>query len=124
VCGDDDTGRACTVRRAADRAEVAWVGHPIEDGQHGPLDRRELVGVGVAIWLDHRDHSLVVARPGPVEEVTLELELRLRLAEPRLGLDRALGCPELEHLAPAAQRFPHRPTAVDQIAAHGRVTSV
>ena len=100
--------------------EVARVGDPVEHRQQRPLGRGELVGVGVAIRLHEGEHALVVAGLRAVGEVAVGLRLRPGLGEPRLGLERALGRPDLEHLAPAAQRLADGPAAVDEVRRHER----
>ena len=63
----------------------------------------------------------MVARAGRLGEIALELRLDARLldvAQPLLRLERVLARPELEHLAPPAQRLAHRPAPVDEVAAH------
>ena len=51
-------------------------------------------------------------------EVALGTLPGLGLGQPGLGADGPLGRPELEHLAPAAERLPDGPPAVDEVAAH------
>ena len=118
---DDDARRARAFGAPADRAEVPRIAHLVETGEQRPVGRGQLVGVGVLVRLAPREHALVVARAGGLGDVLLELHLdaRLRrLAQPGLALDRALGRPELEHLALAAERLAHGPAAVDLLARH------
>ena len=115
----DDARRARTVGAAADRAEVARIGHPVEHREERLRLRGQLVRVGVAIGLDHRDEPLVVARRGPLGQVALALHLRARLGQPRLGLQRAFGRPHLEHRTPAAQRLTDGLAAIDEVRCHG-----
>ena len=77
----------------ADRSEVPRIGDAIEDREQRTLRRSELVRVGVAVRLDEREHALMVARLRAVGELALRLQLRARVGEPLLGLDRALGRP-------------------------------
>src|SRR5207302_11427223 len=122
VGGQHDARRAGTLRAAADRAEVAWVADLVEAGDERALPRRELVRVGIAVGLAPGEDALVVARPGGVVQVALELDLdaRLaRLAEPPLGLDGPIARPELEHLAVGSpERLAHRTASVDLLARH------
>ena len=64
----------------------------------------------------------MVPRAGRFGQVPLGLDVvpdtLTWLAEPWLRLERALGHPELEHLARAAQRLAYRPPAVDLLARH------
>src|SRR5581483_4244295 len=115
---DDDAGRPRPLGAPADGAEVARVGDAVEDGEEGPLGRRELVGVRVAEGLDAGERALVVAGAGELGELALGPQAGLRLGEPRLRLRRALRREQLEHLPAAAQRLPDRPAAVDEVAAH------
>ena len=70
------------------------------------------------IGLDPGDDALVVAGPRQLREIPLGTLLRLGLGQPGLGPDGPLGRPELEHLAPAPERFPDGPPAVDELAGH------
>ena len=80
----------------------------------------------VSIRLDARDDALVVASAGGVGQLALGLDLDARpavLAQPLLGVQRALGRPQLEHLARSAQRFPNRAPPVDLLCGHRFGTS-
>ena len=101
---DDDARRSRALGAPAHGAEVPRVAHLVETGEERAVGRGELVGVGVLVGLAPREHALVVARAGGLGDVPLELHVHARLsrlAQPGLALDRALGRPELEHLAPA-----------------------
>ena len=53
----------------------------------------------------------------------LDLDALAVLAQPRLGCERALGRPELEHATPASQSLAHGAPPVDLLAGHDRGTS-
>src|SRR5207244_924828 len=75
----------------------------------------------VAVGLAPREDALVVARARCFAELALGLHLNsrsIRLAEPWLGLQRALARPELQHLPRTAHRLAHRPAAVQLLACH------
>src|SRR5204862_4072626 len=60
-------------------------------------------------------HALVVAGACRLRQLALELDLqprRLELAQPRLTAHGALRRPELQHLAPTAQRLAHGPPPI------------
>src|SRR5581483_4178731 len=116
-----DARRPRALGAAADGAEVARVADLIEAGEQRSLALGELIRVRVLVWLAPGEHALVVARPRLLGDVALELRLDTRpleLAQPRLGLDRTLGRPQLQHLPLPAQHLPHRPPPVDLFAAH------
>ena len=119
--GHDDAGRSRAFGAPAHRAEVPRIAHLVETGEERAVGRGQLVGVRVLVGLAPGEHSLVVARAGRLGDVPLELDVHARLnrlAQPGLALDRPLGRPELEHLAPAAERLAHGPAAVDLLARH------
>src|SRR5581483_2901476 len=116
-----DPRRPRALRAAADGAEVARIADLVEAGEQRSLALGELIRVRVLVWLAPGEHALVVARPRLLGDVALELRLDTRpleLAQPRLGLDRTLGRPQLQHLPLPAQHLPHRPPPVDLFAAH------
>ena len=117
---DDDARRSRPFGRPADGAEVARVGDAVEHREQRTLDGGQLIGVGVAVRLDARDHALVVARTGELGQVALlpHPHPRSRRLEPRLGLERPLGRQELEHLATAAQRLANGAAAVHEVGCH------
>src|SRR5207247_4695276 len=81
-----------------------------------------LISVRVAVGLAEGENALMVAGSCCLGQVPLGLDLGsdpgTRLAEPWLGLERALGDPELEHPARPAQRLAHGAAAVDLLARH------
>src|SRR5581483_3032121 len=118
---DDDPGRPRSLRAPQHGAEVARVADLVETREERLRGGGELERVGVAERLAPRDDALVVARPGRLAEISLELRLDARplhIAQPALGLERVLARPQLEHLARPAQRLTHGPPAVDELAAH------
>src|SRR5947209_11483990 len=122
----DDSCRARALRAAADGAEIARVADLVEAREQRPLPLGELIRVRVLVRLAPGEHTLMVARPGLLGDVAVELRLDARpleLAQPRLGLDRALGGPQLQHLAGPAQDLTHGPPPVDLFAAHTRYRS-
>ena len=121
VRGNDHAGRACTFCAAANGAEVPWVGHLVETDDQRALFCGKLPGVAVFVRLAPGDDALMIARPGRVVQLALQPELDARaldVPQPRLGSDRTLGRPELEHLSPAAQRLAHGATTVHLVANH------
>ena len=126
MCRHDHAGRAGPFRAAGDRAEVAGVGDAVEADEQRARLPRQLEGVAISIRLDASDDALVVASTGGVGQLALGLDLDTRpavLAQPLLGVQRALGRPELEHLARPAQRFPNRAPPVDLLRGHRFGTS-
>src|SRR5207244_8091371 len=124
--GHDHAGRAGSFGAPADGTEIAGIGDLVETGQQRPLRAGELPRVRVAVRLAPGDDALVVACAGCLAELALSLDLNsrsIRLLQPCLGLERALGRPELEHLSPPAQGLPDGPAAVDLLARHRRRTS-
>jgi hypothetical protein len=68
----------------------------------------------------------VVASTGGIGQLALGLDLDAGpavLAQPILGVQSALGRPELEDLARPAQRFPNRAPPVDLLRGHRFGTS-
>src|SRR5207248_8913931 len=117
----DHPGPTRSIDAADDGAEIARIRDLVEAREQRSLGGRELPAVGVAVRLTPRDHALVVTRTRGFAQLALELRVEARpieVAQPRLGFERALGRPELEHLAPPAQRFPYRTPAVDLLADH------
>jgi hypothetical protein len=118
---DDDPGRARALGAAGDCAEVPRVGHSVEADEKRTGAPGQLVRVRVLVRRDLGDDALVVARARGLAQLPLELHVDARaavLAEPRLGSERTLGRPELEHLARAAQRLSHGAPAVDLVGGH------
>src|SRR5206468_5884250 len=114
-----DAGRARAFGTPADGAEVPRIRDLVEAGEQRPLRGGELPRVRVLVRLAPGDDTLVVARRRSVGQLTLGLDLQARpfdLAQPRLGLDRPVRRPALEHLAPPVQRLPHR-AATEHLAA-------
>ena len=57
-------------------------------------------GVGIAVWLAAGEHALVVTAPDRLGQLALGLDLNadaVRLLQPRLRGESALGGPELPH---------------------------
>src|SRR5207237_5821029 len=104
VRGNDHAGRACTFGAAANGAEVPWVGHLVETDDQRALFCGKLPGVAVLVRLAPGDDALMITRFGRVVELALQFDLHARtldVSQPRVGFDRTLRRPELEHLAPA-----------------------
>ena len=118
MCGHDHAGRACALGAPADGAEIVRIADPVEHREERPLRAGQLVGIGVAIGLDQRQHALVVTGPGALGELAVGLLPRPGLGQPRLGGERPLRRPQLEHLAVPAQRLADGPPAVDEVRRH------
>ena len=124
--GHDDAARTRPLRAPDHGAEVARVAHLVEAGEQRRLSRGELERVRVVERLAPGHDALVVARPGRVREVTLELGLHTRpleIAQPVLTAGRPLARPQLQYLTRPAQRLAHGPTPVDELPSHERRTS-
>ena len=121
----DDHARRSGARRAAhDGTEVARVGHLVETAEQRLLRRGELPSVRVGIRLAPGDDALVIRRRGGLGQLALALHVDARpLAEPVERLRGALARPQLEHLAPAAQRLTDGVAPVDELSGHARGTS-
>ena len=123
---DDHAGRACSFCAARHRAQVARIGDAIETDEQRARLPRELEGVRISIRLDARDDALVITSAGGVGQLPIGLDVDSRppvLAQPLLGVERALGRPQLEHLARPAQRFPNRAPPVHLLGGHRFGTS-
>src|SRR5205085_12454445 len=90
----------------------------VEAGEERTFHSGELVRVRVAVRLAEGEHALVVARARRLGQLALRLDVRSDLAERRLGLERALGDPQLQHLARPAQRLTPGAAAIDLLPRH------
>ena len=118
---DDDSCRSRSFGAADDGAEVARVGHLVETCKQRELGGCKLPPVRVLVRLAPREHALVIAGACCFAELAFRLGLQPRafdFLQPGLRLHGALRRPELEDLARAAQRLPHRAAAVDLVAGH------
>jgi hypothetical protein len=123
--GDDDTRRARAFGAPADGAQVARIGNPVEADEQRLLLGGQLVPVGVAVRRALGDDALVIAGAGRLAQLALELHLHARPAvlQPRLGRERTLARPQLEHLTRAAERLSNSSPPVDLLRGHLRGTS-
>ena len=116
---NDHARRAGTGRRADHCAEVPRIGDLIEAGEERRLLGRERPRVGVRIRAGPGNDALVVGALGRLGQLALLDDARSRpLSEPVERRGGPLGDPELEHLAPTAQRLTHGIPAEDELARH------